>query len=73
MEIFVTSWCPHCRDLENYLSSKRVQYTKYDIEKDAAGKSKYDQIGVRGVPVVKLGSTVITGFDRGQLDELIGR
>jgi len=73
MEIFVTSWCPHCRDLESYLSSKRVQYTKYDIEKDAAGKSKYDQIGVRGVPVVKLGSTVITGFDRGQLDELIGR
>ena len=73
MEIFVTSWCPHCRDLESYLSSKHVQYTKYDIEKDTVGKSKYDQIGVRGVPIIKVGSTVITGFDRGQLDEVIGR
>ncbi len=73
IEIYVTSWCPHCKSLESYLSSKHVQYTKYDIERDSVGKSKYDQIGVRGVPVTKVGSTVISGFDRGRLDELIGR
>ena len=73
MEIFVTSWCPHCKDLESYLASKHVKYNRYDIEKDSVGKSKYDQIGVRGVPVIKLGSTVISGFDRAAVDELIGR
>jgi glutaredoxin len=71
IEIFVTSWCPHCRDLEAYLTSKNVQFVRYDIEKDAAGKAKYDQMGVRGVPVVKYGSTVIRGFDRNQIEELI--
>jgi len=73
MEIFVTSWCPHCKDLESYLLSKHVHYTKYDIERDSVGKSKYDQIGVGGVPIIKVGSTVIAGFDRAQLDEIIGR
>ena len=63
VEVFVTSWCPYCRNLEAFLSQKSIAYKSYDVEKDAVGKRIYQQLGGGGVPVVKIGTQVIRGFD----------
>jgi glutaredoxin len=73
VEVFVTTWCPHCKELENYLNSNKISYIRYDIEKDAVGQAKYRQLGTRGVPVTKIGSEVISGFNPSRFHELLGK
>lgn len=62
VEIFVTSWCPYCVRLEQWLKQNRVQYIKYDIEKSTAGKEKHEKLGGGGIPVIRIDKQVIRGF-----------
>lgn len=73
VEIFVTSWCPYCSKLESYLNSKSIRYTKYDIEKSETGRQIYNQIGGGGVPVVRIGSSVLRGFDPNAIEQHLKR
>jgi len=72
IEIFVTSWCGHCTRLENYLRQKKVDFVRYDIEESFFGKQKYDSMGGRGVPLVKIGSQVLRGFNAREIDRALG-
>jgi glutaredoxin len=72
VEIFVTSWCPYCQKLENFLKERRVQYIRYDIEHDSKGMQLHQQLGGGGVPVTRIGSTVIRGFDTQALLQALG-
>ncbi len=63
VEIFVTSGCPYCQKLINFLNSNNITFRKYDIENESYGKQLYAQIGGQGVPVTKIGSRVISGYD----------
>lgn len=61
VEVFMTSWCPHCRKLVAALDARNVRYQKYDIEKDVNAKREYEALGRQGVPVSRVGSRVISG------------
>ena len=63
VEIFVTSWCPYCRQLENLLKKNNIAYTRHDVEKDQAAEELFSRLGGQGVPLVRVGSTVIHGYD----------
>lgn len=63
VEIFVTSWCPYCRKLENFLKTNRIDYTRYDVEADAKGAAIFEKLGGEGVPMVRVGKIVIQGYD----------
>lgn len=71
VEIFVTSWCPYCQKLEAYLKDKHISFTKYDIEKDSQGRKIHTQLGGGGVPVIRVGSKVLHGFNPIELDQII--
>lgn len=73
IEIFVTSWCPYCKKLEQYLAEKKLKYTRYDIEHDQEGRKKYSALGMKGVPVIKIGTSVLSGFDRSELDKILSK
>lgn len=68
VEIFVTSWCKYCKQLEAHLIKNKVRYTRYDIERDSAGAKLHRQLGGDGVPLIRVGSKVIQGFELGELD-----
>ena len=67
VEVFVTDWCPYCKKLEAFLKAKKVQYTRYNIERDKKGAKLHAQLGGGGVPVLRVGSQVIHGFDQAQV------
>ena len=71
VEIFVTSWCPFCRALENYLREKRVPCVRHDIEEDMPGREKYLVLGGGGYPLIRIGNRTISGFDEYELDEAL--
>jgi len=68
VEVLVASWCSYCSALEKYLVDNKVRYKKYDIEKDAKGRTKYNQLGRGGVPITQIGSTVIRGYNTEEID-----
>ncbi|MBL4686812.1 MAG: hypothetical protein JKY37_19600 [Nannocystaceae bacterium] len=76
--VYKTAWCGVCKKLEAYLKKKGVAYETKDVEKDrgAAAELKAKaakQGGWKGsVPVIEVGDTLITGFDRARLEKLLG-
>ncbi len=64
VEVFVTTWCPFCQKLENFLKNNRIDYKRYDVEKDAEGSRLFSELGIEGVPVTRIDSTLIQGYDR---------
>ena len=63
VEVFVTSWCPYCKSLEAFLQARNIPYVRYDIEADSQGESIYRRLGGGGIPIVRIGSVVMRGFD----------
>lgn len=63
VEVFMTSWCGYCKKLERFLNEKGIPYVAYDIEKDSSAASTFKQLGGRGVPVVRIGSHVVQGYN----------
>ena len=63
VEIFVTSWCPYCRKLENFLKENKIDYTRYDVEKDAKGAEEFERMGGEGVPMARVGKEIIHGYN----------
>lgn len=61
-EIFVTSWCPYCQKLERYLQTRNIPYVRYDVEKNKKANETYRQLGGGGVPLTRVGSKVIAGY-----------
>lgn len=63
VELFVTSWCPYCKEAIQFFRSKGVDIKIYDIEKDknaALRKKKIDNDG--GVPFAIVNGQYISGF-----------
>ncbi len=71
VEIFVTSWCTYCKQLESFLRSKRVDYVRHDIEKSAAARMMYEALGGGGFPITRIGSTIIQGFDQAEIESAL--
>jgi len=63
VELFVTSWCGYCKMLEDILDKKGIPYTTYDVEMDEDAAKIYHDLKGRGVPLVRVGSKVVYGYD----------
>lgn len=68
VEIYVTSWCPYCRQALDYLKSKSISYVAHDIEKDSAARQKYEELGGQGVPFIIIGANRMSGYSREALE-----
>lgn len=70
--VFSTPTCPHCRHAKQYLKTKGVRFTDVDVSRDMrAARDMQQMSGQQGVPVIKIGSHVIVGFDRPKIDKLL--
>jgi len=63
VEVYMTSWCGYCRKLERFLKEKGISYTAYDIEKDSNAARIFSELGGGGVPVTRVGSHVVHGYN----------
>ena len=71
--VFSTPTCPHCRTAKQYLKKKGVRFTNVDVSRDQSAARDMQRIsGQQGVPVITVGGRPIVGFDRNQLDRLLG-
>lgn len=70
--IFTTPSCGWCKTAMTYFKQNNVKFKAIDVTRDpAAARDMQRMSGQMGVPVIKIGSKVIVGFDRTQIDRLL--
>jgi len=63
VELYVTSWCPYCRQAIDFFRSRGIYYVLYDIERDDnAARRKKELDPRKGVPFAVINGVKIHGF-----------
>ena len=74
--IYTVAWCPHCKELKEYLTSRNIPFINRDVELEAAAMEdltqKYKSFGV---PVVVIGNDqeVLKGFTGEKFEKLVDK
>ena len=63
IDVYVAPWCGFCRALEGDLRGRGIPFFRHDIEADAHAKREYVALGGEGLPLTKVGTQVVTGYD----------
>ncbi len=70
--LYSTSWCGYCEKTRDLLDSHDIEYYEYDIERSKDGYNQYKALGGNGVPVLKVGSEVVKGYDVSAMKKVLG-
>ncbi|HWC57900.1 MAG TPA: glutaredoxin family protein [Candidatus Paceibacterota bacterium] len=71
--IYSTPTCHYCHLAKEFFDAHHVAYTDYDVSIDAAKHNEMIALtGQLGVPVIRIGDTVLVGFKESTLKELLG-
>ena len=71
--VFTTATCPWCTRVKSYLAQRRIPFREIDVGRDAAvARDLVRRTGQTGVPVVEIDGKPIVGFDKAQIDRLLG-
>lgn len=70
--VYVTEWCPYCRQAREYLDAEGVPYTAVDIEESEAAYAAYQEAGgTGGIPLVVIGETTMEGWSQEATEEAL--
>ncbi|MCD4686100.1 MAG: glutathione S-transferase N-terminal domain-containing protein [Anaerolineae bacterium] len=71
--MFSTPSCRYCVQAKRYFREKGVRFREVDVSKDpAAARDMVRMSGQQGVPVIKIGGKVMVGFNKPEIDRLLG-
>lgn len=74
--IYTVAWCPHCRELKEYLTSRNIPFINRDVELEpAAMEELVEKYATYGVPVVVIGNgqEVMKGFTGELFEKAVAR
>ena len=72
VEIYSTESCHFCHLAKEWLTAKNIQFTNYNVAEDLdKRKEMVEMTGQLGVPVIKIGTEVMIGFNEGKMAELL--
>lgn len=73
VKIYTTPTCVYCKMAKDFFSKNNVSYEEYNVAEDAKAREEMVSLSHQlGVPVIKIDSQVIVGFDRNSLVQALG-
>ena len=60
--LYATSWCGYCEKTRDLFEQRNIQYIELDIESSLEGKTEFDQLGAKGIPLVLIKGRVVEGY-----------
>ncbi|MPW26077.1 NrdH-redoxin [Alkalibaculum sp. M08DMB] len=73
VKVYSTPSCSWCVKAKDYLKSNNISFEEYDVSKDRnAATEMVSKSGQRGVPVLDINDNIIVGFDKKNIDKLLG-
>jgi len=71
--VYTTKTWPWCTKVKAYLKSNNISFNEIDVAADHAGAMEMiRKSGQRGVPVIDINGNIVIGFDREEIDRLLG-
>lgn len=71
--IYSTPTCHYCNLAKDFMKSKNVSYTEYNVASDLTKrKEMVDKSGQMGVPVIDVDGNIMVGFDKSALAKSLG-
>jgi glutaredoxin-like YruB-family protein len=71
--VFSTPTCSYCNMAKSYFREKGIKFTDVDVSRDqTAARDMVRRSGQMGVPVIDIGGKVVVGFNRPQINILLG-
>ena len=71
--IYTTPTCVYCKMSKAFFKEHSIDYTEKDVASDLAAREEMvKRSGQMGVPVIDVDGTLIVGFDKEKLSELLG-
>ncbi|HEY6871415.1 MAG TPA: glutaredoxin domain-containing protein [Geobacteraceae bacterium] len=73
--LYSVSWCSHCREAKEYLTSNHIPFVNRDVEKDSAAMQELtEKYQSTAVPVIVIGDDerVLKGFSREAFEKALG-
>jgi glutaredoxin-like YruB-family protein len=74
--IYTVAWCPHCRELKEYLTTRNIPFINRDVELEVAAMDELVQkYKTYSVPVVVIGNDqeILKGFTREQFEKAVAK
>ena len=72
--MFSTTTCSWCRRAKRYFREHRVPFKEVNVERNPqAARDIVRKTGQTGVPVIKIGSSWIVGFDKVRIEKELAR
>lgn len=73
IEIYSTPTCHFCHMAKEWLTSKGIPYSDYNVAEDMEKRKEMVEItGQLGVPVIKIENDVMVGFNQDHMAKLLG-
>jgi len=73
VELFTTSWCPHCKRARAYFQGKGIAFTEHDIEKEAGADARLVALtGRHAVPTAVIGEKLVRGYSPSEYQAALG-
>ena len=71
--IYSTPACHFCHQAKEYFTENKVAFTDYDVASDMEKRKEMMDITKQlGVPVIRIDDSIIIGFNKAKIDELLG-
>ena len=71
--IFTTPTCSFCKSAKQYFVQKNIRFTEIDVARDQrAAIDMQRRTGQMGVPVILINNRPIVGFNKPQINQLLG-
>jgi glutaredoxin 3 len=72
--MFSTSTCSWCRRAKRYFKEHSIPFKEVNVERDPqAARDIVRKTGQTGVPVIKIRSSWIVGFDKARVEKELAR
>lgn len=68
--MYMTEWCPHCKNARSYFKAKGIAYTEINVDTSEAGRKEYKALGGNGVPLILVGDKMMSGFSAESFEAL---
>lgn len=70
--VYSTPTCTWCNTLKSYLKQNRIRFNDIDVSRDQnAAQEMVRRSGQQGVPQTDINGTMIVGFDKKRINELL--
>jgi len=72
IKVYSTPTCPYCHMAKQYLKENNVEFEDIDVSANqAAAQEMINKSGQMGVPVLDINGTIVIGFNKQKIAELL--